>query len=332
MVEAAINKQMRIVLILIYLSTILSAKAQHTLSGRIFNHSGTIHIGYASIDVLGNRWVGTYADSLGNFQLHLPSDWQKNILTIKVSCTGYRDTTLTIERSKTATNMIVRLREFYEELPQVNVSLNFFTQKNIAGLSRLTKNAKIIEELKGSGAKQGQRSGIGMLITGVQTRVILDSVTLHIPENVPLPETLIFEVYEPKKIPVEGLVQVGFPLGRPLHKKIIYFSPKVAGWHTISLKPYSLISSQKPQALIIVVYARYTTPELQHSAGNTYISWAKTKDVHNFKNIWISNTEAEVVLLTNKFLSNSIIKKNEVLAMGLYYRSFQNTSEKSDTK
>jgi len=324
---------MNVVLIFFsYLLSIQSCKAQNTLTGRIFDHSGTMPVGYASIDVFGNLWVGTYADSLGNFQLLLPLEWPKDILKIKVSCAGYSDTTFTIEKSKAETNVIVRLREFYDELPQVNVTLNFFTQKNIAGLGRLSKQFKIIDEHKGFGAKHGQRSGIGMLITDLQTRVILDSVTLHIPENVPLPETLIFEVYEPKKIPVEGIVQVGFPLGRPLQKKLIFYNPKFADWHTISLKPYSIISGQIPQALIIVVYARYSTSDLQNSAGNPFISWAKTKDVNNYKNIWIRNTETELVLLTSKFLNNSIIKKNEVLAMGLYYRSFQNTSQKSDIK
>jgi hypothetical protein len=302
-------------ILILWLALAERGVGQILVSGRVMNMDNGEAVSYASIDLLGNRWVGTFADSDGNFTLPIPSDWLQTMQTLRISSVGFYDTIYILSANNSRSPINIVLQAFFEELPEVTVSSNLFTKAGLTGVNPTLKGFKWLDELRSFGGRG--KSAVGIMATNLPGKVILDSVVLHLPDNVPLPNTIMIEVFEPKRLPKEGVVNVGFPLGKTLHQKTIFFQPKTHGWQSISLKDYRISTSDNPLALMVIAYVRYSNSEM-HQQAISYLSWVKGEGNQSFTGIWLHDTDQKVNILNRKW---DRIFANNFPAMAIFFRS-----------
>lgn len=288
--------------------------SQSYIRGKVINVIDNEPVGYASIDVMGKRWLGTFADSTGSFRLQIFPDWAATEQVIRISCVGFYDTTFTIPSNVNYSQLSFFLRPFVEILPDVFISHKSFRFPREIGVGPWLKNITFMDILWGSSI---QRSGIGIATGPVRGRMILDSIIFHIPAGINLPKLIIIEVYEPDAFPDKKIWHFNFPLGKPIHKEVIAYHPNKAGWQTVSLTKQKVVTMGKANGIVVVAYSNYDDA-IQQGNPDLFISWAKLKGKIDFSSILIFDADRKVTLL-DRHMDRML--HNAYPAMGLYVRS-----------
>jgi hypothetical protein len=290
--------------------------AQSFIAGRILNIDNNEPVGYASIDIMGQRWMGTFADSNGNFKIRTQPNWAASEQLVRISCVGFYDSTFTIPTNVNVNQLSFFLRPFTEKLPEVLVSHKSFKIPRQIGVGPWIKNISFMDMLWGSSI---QRSGIGIASGPMRGKVILDSITFHIPSNIMLPKLIILEIYEPDAFPERKIWHFNFPLGKPIHRDVIAYHPNQSGWQTVSLTKQRLVTKGKANGIVVVAYSNYDEV-IQKGNPDLFISWAKLKGKIDFSSILIFDADRKVTLLdrhTDRMLHNAYP------AMGMYLRDVE---------
>lgn len=300
--------------ILLLIFTKISGFAQLTVSGRITGKSNRQGVGYASIDMIGQQWVGTFADSSGYFELVIPSGLQQGLQRFKISSVGYIDTVITINIFSLPKSINISIQEYFKELEEIIFTANTSSRHGSIGILPTNQKFSISDEQKGFSSRE--KSGLGIYFPKNEGIMKLDSLTLHIPSSSLLPKALIIEVFAPLREPKSKVVNESFPIGRALNKKTILYVPTQLEWNTISLKNYGITVPKYAKGILLVVYAQYTkTPT--GPVHPFYISWFRGKGKQQFTGAWLHGTNNSLVLLNTEWDREF---RNIYPAIGLYYR------------